>query len=368
MSRITGSDAFNMMEAYNNVYAPQELTEEQVWEEVENWVNSLVEEGYDLSEYSWEDMYEEYLNENQLFKDIQANAGRIGGAISSTVGAAGRTLSGINRALVNRVTPKRPMPGLPANAAQPGGPASNRVGSYTSRFDGARDDAFAKARQIQGSPVVGTGAPRPAAQAPARPAPAARPAAQVPARPATAPAGIPKPAPAPVPNLPGLSGTGALNAPARQSLAQQRVELQKLRLGSQMRQAGQNVVSTQLAHFDPFDVVLGHLIDEGYADTEESALQIMANMSEEWREDILDEGFKRMNRGKIEKQAQRLGGDKGDVLRSVAAKMDTEDERKYSTRQSRRNKAGGAGSEYRKGKELQARDDAKSDIEKYGFH
>jgi hypothetical protein len=85
-----------------------------------------------------------------------------------------------------------------------------------------------------------------------------------------------------------LSGTGALNAPARQSLAQQRVELQKLRLASQMRQAGQNVVSTQLAHFDPFDVVLGHLIDEGYADTEEFALQIMANMSEEWRESILE--------------------------------------------------------------------------------
>ena len=41
--------------------------------------------------------------------------------------------------------------------------------------------------------------------------------------------------------------------------------------------------------FDPFDVVLGHLIDEGYADTEESALQIMANMSEEWKESIVEE-------------------------------------------------------------------------------
>jgi hypothetical protein len=40
-----------------------QLTEEQIWEEVENWVNSLVEEGYDLSEYTWEDMYENYLIE-----------------------------------------------------------------------------------------------------------------------------------------------------------------------------------------------------------------------------------------------------------------------------------------------------------------
>ena len=60
MSRLTGADAKGLMEAYNNVYAPQELTEEQVWEEVENWVNSLLEEGYDLSDYTWEEMYEAY--------------------------------------------------------------------------------------------------------------------------------------------------------------------------------------------------------------------------------------------------------------------------------------------------------------------
>jgi hypothetical protein len=63
MSRLTGSDVKSMMEAYNAVYAPQELTEEQVWEEVENWVNSLLEEGYDLSEYTWEEMYEAYIEE-----------------------------------------------------------------------------------------------------------------------------------------------------------------------------------------------------------------------------------------------------------------------------------------------------------------
>ena len=63
MSRLTGNDAKEMLEAYQAVYAPQELTEEQVWEEVENWVNSLLDEGYDLSEYTWEEMYESYLEE-----------------------------------------------------------------------------------------------------------------------------------------------------------------------------------------------------------------------------------------------------------------------------------------------------------------
>ena len=33
-----------------------------VGEEVENWVNSLIDEGYDLSEYTWDDMYEMYVN------------------------------------------------------------------------------------------------------------------------------------------------------------------------------------------------------------------------------------------------------------------------------------------------------------------
>ena len=44
---------------------------------------------------------------------------------------------------------------------------------------------------------------------------------------------------------------------------------------------------------DSFDIVKGHLIDEGYADTEEAAVAIMANMSEEWKQSILDEAADR---------------------------------------------------------------------------
>lgn len=142
MSRLTGTDALNLMEAYQAVYAPKELTEEQVWEEVELWVNSLVEEGYDLSDYTWDDLYEYYVSE----------------------------------------------------------------------------------------------------------------------------------------------------------------------------------------------------------------------------------GYKRMNRGKIERQAQRLGGERGEVLRNLSQMVDRPDWRKHSTSQARKNRAGGAGSDYRKRKELQARDDAKADIKKHGLY
>jgi hypothetical protein len=41
---------------------------------------------------------------------------------------------------------------------------------------------------------------------------------------------------------------------------------------------------------DLFDAILEHLVSEGYANTNESALVIMANMSEEWRRSIV-EGF-----------------------------------------------------------------------------
>jgi hypothetical protein len=43
--------------------------------------------------------------------------------------------------------------------------------------------------------------------------------------------------------------------------------------------------------FDLYDLVLAHLIDEGYAETAEAATAIMANMSEDWKESILDNYF-----------------------------------------------------------------------------
>ena len=38
-----------------------------------------------------------------------------------------------------------------------------------------------------------------------------------------------------------------------------------------------------------YDLILSHLIDEGYADTEQAAEAIMVNMSEDWRESIVED-------------------------------------------------------------------------------
>ena len=40
---------------------------------------------------------------------------------------------------------------------------------------------------------------------------------------------------------------------------------------------------------DLFDYILEHLVAEGYADTNEAALAIMANMSEEWKKSIVEQ-------------------------------------------------------------------------------
>ena len=50
---------------------------------------------------------------------------------------------------------------------------------------------------------------------------------------------------------------------------------------------------------DLYDVILEHLVAEGYADTNENAIAIMANMSEEWREEILDEAYVDFQKGKL---------------------------------------------------------------------
>jgi len=42
---------------------------------------------------------------------------------------------------------------------------------------------------------------------------------------------------------------------------------------------------------DLYDIILSHLLDEGFADTEQAAEAIMVNMSEDWRDSIC-EGMK----------------------------------------------------------------------------
>jgi hypothetical protein len=89
--------------------------------------------------------------------------------------------------------------------------------------------------------------------------------------------------------------------------------------------------------FDLFDYILEHLVAEGYADTNEAAIAIMANMSGDWRQSIV-EGKKEFPHKKVDRQVYdamdsgETAGDSGnraketrdygraERMRSVAAK------------------------------------------------
>jgi hypothetical protein len=183
--------------------------------EVENWVNSLIEEGYDLSEYTWEDMYEMYLDEER--RDPR---GRVASGPMSVYGGEGQDAGpgGSGNVNVDRM-----------DAAQ------RRVKATQPKKKGmAADRLFTQysARQ-QGMAHGGEEGPGPKA-----------------------------------PKRSGRSGRGANTDRGSGNAAKRRMS----------------------EDFDLFDAILGHLVAEGYADTNESALAIMANMSEEWRQSIVEGG------------------------------------------------------------------------------
>jgi len=69
---------------------------------------------------------------------------------------------------------------------------------------------------------------------------------------------------------------------------------------------------------DIYDLILSHLLDEGYAETLEAAETIMVHMSEEWREgiveEVLSEGEKPFPHEKVERKQKSLRDKGGDAL------------------------------------------------------
>jgi hypothetical protein len=324
MSRITGNDAKGLMEAYGAVYTPQELTEEQVWEEVETWVNSLLEEGYDLSDYTWEEMYESYLEEApmtafqaaggnaklaQLNKGRSPRAGRVTPAQLERQGQQNLYKAGGGDAAIAKG---------PTRTQNVRGGSTRQVPTLT------RQDIINRGTVAGAPPAARTPAATPAARTPATPGvttvpirprtPAAAPAPAARTPGATPAPATTKVAPAPAPTAgkvaPTPAGGSALDrataaaskpaafSPKPQSDVGKMIDASKARQAAQtpkpatpapaarpMGSARERMLQRQ--SFDVFDVIKGHLIDEGYADTEEAALVIMANMSESWKNSII---------------------------------------------------------------------------------
>ena len=74
------------------------------------------------------------------------------------------------------------------------------------------------------------------------------------------------------------------------------------------RKAERNAAEEQKEQVDLYDIILTHLLDEGYAETEDAAQAIMVNMSEEWRESIVEEVFDEALTGERYKKAVKKPG------------------------------------------------------------
>jgi hypothetical protein len=404
MSRLTGSDALELFEAYQAVYAPQELTEEQVWEGVEEWVNSLLEEGYDLSDYTWEEMYGGYLEEILGMPSAQ-NTGAalrqgfgqsrraVGGAISDVAGSAARGAMGQTTTSKNPISqaynavargvtaaPRaaasfaggvlsgkpattqaaKPAPSAPAatksaaSASTPAArPAAAAAGSPPSRPAAASGPVLSKKGGVEGTGVGAnfkakaftdaeksryssaatqnaarsstSAAPKPSAMdqfAKANPKLAASaaerdrtrgtsattnplmkdmksrlPAPKTPS-PTTANTAFSSSTPALGTSTPAMqsAGTAAASKPTTTGVSGFKMSTNLSTPAPKPAPTtkptpaatGSKKPGSIVSGFDMFDVVKGYLIGEGYADTEESALVIMANMSEEWRQSIVE--------------------------------------------------------------------------------
>ena len=362
------SEGYNVLEASQMIFSGQ-LTEEQVWEGVENWVNALLGEGYDLTDYTWEEMYEAYLEEQgQRMTTGQATAPKVApkpetinlkpqkgvtaggnvtlgrgyeatldgkkGQLSYVRGSQGRLQRTFRQlgseanppsaaqAKQDQADPRRnsastPRPAVTPTVTSPR-PAATRPATGIVRGSGPSTPSTPAAPTSPAKPATPTAPAAPAAPKPASATTtAAKPAATTPTAPkpatgmlgktsferrtptsaelkaaqasraggeknpekvlqAAKAASTPKPAATPATGNTLSQTTAAASKPAAFSPTPAATPAAKPPLKKPIA-----------AGFDMFDVVKGYLIGEGYADTEEAALAIMTNMSEEWRQSII---------------------------------------------------------------------------------
>ena len=230
---MNSQDYRNLQEAYLDVY-DSDLREEQ---EFESWIAELLDEGYDLSDYNWDEMYEIY------------NEARDPG-VKPYPGGARYSL----RTQVRQ-----------SNEVKPAGekPPGETSGYGQVSPDGKKDPLKTPAKDERN--FANVLAPKPKA-------------------------------------FPRIFGTlDPANTRTREITRQ---------MGKPKPEAPRRGVIKASYETDIYDVILEYLINEGYADTYEAAESIMVNMSEEWRDDILNEATAMAKRGFNEPDIRNTIADK----------------------------------------------------------
>lgn len=299
MSRITGSDALKMFEAYAEVYASAESASDEQIEEVIEDVEQLDEAPKGVSA----DVGGVKVGVTDPKTDVGARAGRAltgaMGRIGSVLGQFGRSAeTAIQRAGGYNVP-------TAANAkVKPRETAAERE-ARISRSQDAAIAAAEKSEKTRKSLQTTTSTPRPTA---AVSRPQTSKVVPTTSKPALKPTGTPMQQWAS--NFPKLAAkvtpSGTQMGTGQSQMSKQAAELRAMRAASQLRQQGANVTGSEIKNvsiekpksikasyeYDAYDLVLEYLINNGHAETVDEAHYIMLEMDSEMIGSIVSEGNK----------------------------------------------------------------------------
>ena len=228
---MNSQDIQNLQESYLAVYDDE--TRENL--EFENWVNNLLDEGYDLSSYTWDEMAEIYIDEAREPGVPEYKPNRLN-PLPEPPPLSGERGDGSGYGDPNKFTQD-----TDAKSFKPGVtvPRVKKFGRI-SRFIPHGIGDHANKTQSRVSTIVRKD--------------------------------------------PGAPTSQKLPPPDKKKPSKKIV-----------RRGNQNEA------YDLYDVILSHLLDEGYAETQEAAEAIMVNMSEEWRESICEELLNEISDKKVVK-------------------------------------------------------------------
>jgi hypothetical protein len=311
---MEGQDIRGLMEAYSQVYETPEVLNEEVEQLDEMGSTRGNLPGGQDSKAAAEARMRANVQRAQApvittgrgssgsYQRVAADKGAGGDAAYRAGGGNAAARSGLTRQQIQQK-------GMAATRAAAAKPAAKPNAPQRVIGDGS---ASGKPSVAPAKPAA-TSAPKPAPTATAKPTTPAAPAKPAPGTKAAGPESIKPKTPNPL--MQRTFGYQTGNAPDQVAKASQGISKETsdkaFAKSKEMVKSIKPSADLKFEHLDIFDLVKGHLLDEGYAETEENALVMMANMSEEWRKSILEAHGVQLDEVSYSAKAARAGEDIG---------------------------------------------------------
>ena len=230
---MNSQDIQNLQESYLAVYDDE--TRENL--EFENWVNNLLDEGYDLSSYNLDELYETYIGEERAEGVRPYKAGPTQAEVRADAKKSEKAKKDKDKDKAG-YGPEDKFKSDWKLRAVPSSTSKRKTGETETVSQRMDREAPYKTR----------------------------------------------------PFSPLFTKQGSRTASAVTRATEGPGEPQSVTMPRKKSKPSTKIVRKNLNNsYDLYDIILSHLIDEGYADTFESAEAIMVNMSEEWRQSIVED-------------------------------------------------------------------------------